>query len=111
MLQRVISLDLMYIAAVLNTAGYKAEISDAFMTDSSFLKVGNTIEVYALWKNKRGNTRQVEKADIVGITSPLTCQAENTVRVGNIAKEMDQSILTVVGGPHVAVSTWCQQNS
>jgi hypothetical protein len=41
-------LGLMYVAAVLNTAGYKAEILDAFMTNSSFLKVGDTIEVYAL---------------------------------------------------------------
>jgi hypothetical protein len=38
-------LGLMYIAAVPDQAGYKTEILDAFMTDSSFLKVGDTLEV------------------------------------------------------------------
>ena len=38
-------LGLMCIAAVLEKAGYKAEILDAFMTDPSFLKVGDVTEV------------------------------------------------------------------
>jgi len=38
-------LGLMYIAAVLDEAGYKTEILDAFMTDLSFRKIGDTTEV------------------------------------------------------------------
>jgi anaerobic magnesium-protoporphyrin IX monomethyl ester cyclase len=93
-------LGLMYIAAVLDKAGYKAEILDAFMTDFSFLKVGDTIEVGMPYRKIREEIRR-RKPDIVGIASPFTCQAENAIRVGDIAKEVDSNILTVVGGPHV----------
>ena len=95
-------LGLMYIAAVLGKAGYKAEILDAFMTDSSFLKVGDTLEVGMPYGKIREEIRK-RRPDIVGIASPFTCQAENAIRVGNIVKDIDPSILTVVGGPHVTV--------
>jgi anaerobic magnesium-protoporphyrin IX monomethyl ester cyclase len=93
-------LGLMYIAAVLDKAGYKAEILDAFMTDSSFLKVGDTIEVGMPYGRIREEIRR-RKPDIVGVANPFTCEVENAIRVGNIVKEIDSSILTVVGGPHV----------
>jgi anaerobic magnesium-protoporphyrin IX monomethyl ester cyclase len=93
-------LGLMYIAAVLEGAGYKAEILDAFMTDSSFLKVGDTLEVGMPYRKIREEIRR-RKPDIVGIASPFTCQAENAIRVGDIAKEVEPNILTLVGGPHV----------
>jgi magnesium-protoporphyrin IX monomethyl ester (oxidative) cyclase len=95
-------LGLMYIAAVLDKAGYKAEILDAFMFDSSFLKVGDTIEVGMPYGRIREEIRR-RKPDIVGIANPFTCQAEHAIRVGNIVKEVDPNILTVVGGPHVTV--------
>src|SRR4030043_246860 len=93
-------LGLMYVAAVLDKAGYKAEILDAFMTDSAFLKVGDTLEVGMPYGKIREEVRK-RKPDIVGIAAPFTCQAENAIRVGNIVKDIDPSILTVVGGPHV----------
>jgi anaerobic magnesium-protoporphyrin IX monomethyl ester cyclase len=93
-------LGLMYIAAVLDKAGYKAEILDAFMTDSSFLKVGDTIEVGMPYGRIREEIRR-RKPDIVGIANPFSCEVENAIRVGNIVKEIDPSILTVIGGPHV----------
>jgi anaerobic magnesium-protoporphyrin IX monomethyl ester cyclase len=93
-------LGLMYIAAVLDKAGYKTEILDAFMTDSSFLKVGDTLEVGMPYRKIHEEIRR-RKPDIVGIASPFTCQAENAIRVGDIAKEVNPNILTVVGGPHV----------
>jgi len=93
-------LGLMYLAAVLDKAGYKAEILDAFMTDSAFLKLGDILEVGMPYGKIREEIRQ-RKPDIVGIASPFTCQAENALRVGDIVKEVDPSILTVVGGPHV----------
>jgi anaerobic magnesium-protoporphyrin IX monomethyl ester cyclase len=94
-------LGLMYVAAVLDKAGYKAEILDAFMTDSSFLKVGDTLEVGMPYGKIREEIRK-RKPDIVGVAVPFTCQAENAIRVGNIVKEIDPSILTAVGGPHVS---------
>jgi anaerobic magnesium-protoporphyrin IX monomethyl ester cyclase len=94
-------LGLMYIAAVLDKAGYKTEILDAFMTDSSFLKAGDTIEV-GMPYGKIKEEIQRRKPDIVGVANPFSCQVDNAVRVGNIAKEIDPNILTVVGGPHVS---------
>ena len=90
----------MYIAAVLDKAGCKTEILDAFMTDSSFLKVGDVLEVGMPYGKIKEDIRK-RKPDIVGIASPFTSQAENAIRVGNIVKEIEPSILTVVGGPHV----------
>jgi anaerobic magnesium-protoporphyrin IX monomethyl ester cyclase len=95
-------LGLLYIAAVLDEAGYKTEILDAFMTDSPFRKIGDMTEVgmpYEKIKEEIGR----RKPDIVGIANPFTSQVEHAVRVADIVKEVDSSILTVVGGPHVTV--------
>jgi magnesium-protoporphyrin IX monomethyl ester (oxidative) cyclase len=72
------------------------------MTDSSFLKVGDIIEVGMPYGKIREEIRR-RKPDIVGVTNPFSCQVENAIRVGNIVKEVDPSILTVIGGPHVTV--------
>jgi anaerobic magnesium-protoporphyrin IX monomethyl ester cyclase len=93
-------LGLLYIAAVLDKAGYKAEILDAFMTDPSFRKIGNIIEVGMPHGRIMEEIRR-RRPDIVGVTNPFTSQVENAIRVANIVKEIDPSILTVVGGPHV----------
>ncbi len=47
--------------------------------------------------------REIErrKPDIVGIAGPFTCQIENSVKVSDLAKQVNPNILTVVGGPHV----------
>ncbi|MCW4047746.1 MAG: B12-binding domain-containing radical SAM protein [Candidatus Bathyarchaeota archaeon] len=95
-------LGLMYIAAVLEKAGYKPEILDAFMTEPHFHKVGDTLEVGMPYPKIREEIRR-RKPDIVGIANPFTCQAENAVKVADIAKEVDPDILTVVGGPHTTV--------
>ncbi len=93
-------LGLMYIAAVLDKAGHKVEILDAFMTGSSFRKIGDTIIVGMPYERIKEEIRR-RKPDIVGIANPFTCQVEHAIRVGNIVKDIDSSILTVVGGPHV----------
>jgi magnesium-protoporphyrin IX monomethyl ester (oxidative) cyclase len=92
----------MYTAAVLDKAGYKVEILDAFMTNSVFRKAGDTLEVGMPYGRIREEI-QKRKPDIVGIANPFTCQVDNAVRVADIVKEVDPSILTVVGGPHVTV--------
>jgi len=93
-------LGLLYVAAVLDRAGYEAEILDAFITDFPFRKIGDIIEVGMPYRRIKEEIRR-RKPDIVGVTNPFTCQVENAIRVANIAKEIDPSILTVVGGPHI----------
>ncbi len=95
-------LGLLYIAAVLDKAGYKVEILDAFMTDFAFRKIGDITEVGMSYGKIRDEIRRREP-DIVGISNPFSCQVENTIRVADIVKETSPSILTVVGGPHVTV--------
>ena len=93
-------LGLMYIAAVLDKAGYKTEVLDAFMSDGKFLKNGETINVGMPFERIKQEIYR-RKPDIVGVAGPFTCQIENSVKISNLVKQVDQSILTVVGGPHV----------
>ncbi len=93
-------LGLLYVAAVLDKAGYEVEILDAFMKDSSFRSIGDTTEIGMPYGRIKDEIRQ-RKPDIVGIANPFSCQAEHAIRVANIAKKLDPNILTVVGGPHV----------
>jgi len=93
-------LGLMYIAATLEKAGYKTEILDAFMSDGEFLKNGDTISVGMSFERIKREIYS-RKPDIVGVAGPFTCQIENSVKISNLAKQVNQDILTVVGGPHV----------
>ena len=93
-------LGLLYIAAVLEKAGYNVEILDAFMSDSVFRKIGDTINVGMPYGQIKEEIKK-RKPDIVGIANPFTCQVANAIKVGNIVKEINPHILTVVGGPHV----------
>ena len=95
-------LGLLYVAAVLEKAGYKAEILDAFQTDFSFRKIGDITEVGMPYGKISDEIRR-RKPDIVGIANPFTCQVEHAIRVADIVKEIDSNILTVVGGPHGTV--------
>jgi len=95
-------LGLLYVAAVLDKAGYKTEILDAFMADFPARKIGDIMEV-GMPCEKIKEEIQRSKPDIVGLANPFTCQVDNTVRVADIIKEIDSSILTVVGGPHGTV--------
>ena len=95
-------LGLLYVAAVLDKAGYKTEILDAFMADFPARKIGDIMEV-GMPCEKIKEEIQRSKPDIVGLANPFTCQVDNTVRVADIIKEIDSSILTIVGGPHGTV--------
>lgn len=95
-------LGLLYIAAVLDKEGYKVEILDAFMRSPSFRKIGDVMEVGMPFEKIKEEIQR-RKPDIVGVANPFTCQVKNAARVANIVKEVDSSILTVVGGPHVTV--------
>ena len=93
-------LGLMYIAAMLEKAGYKTEILDAFMSDGSSRRNGETLNVGMPFERIKQEIYS-RKPDIVGIAGPFTCQIENSVKVSSLAKQVDSGILTVVGGPHV----------
>jgi anaerobic magnesium-protoporphyrin IX monomethyl ester cyclase len=93
-------LGLMYIAAVLDKAGYKVEILDAFMNGSPFRKLGDTIVVGMPYEEIKMEIQR-RKPDVVGIANPFTCQVDHAIKVANIVKEVDPTILTVAGGPHV----------
>jgi anaerobic magnesium-protoporphyrin IX monomethyl ester cyclase len=95
-------LGLMYIAAVLDEAGYRPEILDAFVADQPFRKIGDVTEVGMPYEKIKEEILK-RKPDIVGITNPFTCQVEHAIKVADIIKEVNHSILTVVGGPHVTV--------
>ncbi|MCJ7614644.1 B12-binding domain-containing radical SAM protein [Candidatus Bathyarchaeota archaeon] len=95
-------LGLLYVAAVLDEAGCKTEILDAFMTDLPFRKIGDVTEVGMPYERIKEEIQR-RKPDIVGIANPFTSQVEHAIKVVDIVKEVDPSILTVVGGPHVTV--------
>ncbi|MGA2385119.1 MAG: radical SAM protein [Candidatus Bathyarchaeia archaeon] len=93
-------LGLMYIAATLTKAGYRTEILDAFMTGGSFRKMNETTIVGMNFEQIKQEIDS-RKPDIVGVAGPFTCQIENTVKVSDLAKQINPDILTIVGGPHV----------
>ena len=94
-------LGLMYIAAVLERDGSKAEILDAFMADSPARKVGDTVEIGMNYESVAEEIRR-RKPDIVGISNPFTCQTQHASKVADIVKAIDRDVPTVVGGPHVS---------
>jgi anaerobic magnesium-protoporphyrin IX monomethyl ester cyclase len=95
-------LGLLYIAAVLEKAGYDVEVLDAFQTDLPFRKIGYVTEV-GMPYDRIGDEIRRRKPDIVGIANPFTCQVEHSIKVADIVNEIDPSVLLVVGGPHVSV--------
>ncbi len=93
---------LMYLAAVLEKEGYRPEILDAFMADSTFQKDGDFIRVGMPFERIKLEI-SVRKPDIVGIAGPFTCQIGSAIKLSDLAKKVNPSILTVVGGPHVTI--------
>lgn len=95
-------LGILYIAAVLDQEGYKPEILDAFMANFPFRKIGNTTEVGMPYEKIKEEIQR-RQPEIVGITNPFTSQVDHAIKVADIVKEVDSSIITIVGGPHVTV--------
>jgi magnesium-protoporphyrin IX monomethyl ester (oxidative) cyclase len=85
---------------MLTKAGYQTEILDAFMIDGLFQKNGETLNVGMPFEQIKQEIH-TRKPDILGVAGPFTCQIENSVKVSDLAKQVDPDILTVVGGPHV----------
>ncbi|MDR0797149.1 MAG: B12-binding domain-containing radical SAM protein, partial [Nitrososphaerota archaeon] len=96
-----IPLGLMYLAAVLDKAGYAVELLDAFITDFKAQKNNDTLTVGMPLDQIETEIRN-RKPDIVGVSGPFTSQIGNTLKVSELVKKVDPDILTVVGGPHVS---------
>jgi len=96
-----IPLGLMYLAAVLDKAGYVVELLDAFITDFKPQKNGDVVTVGMPFNRIEAEIRS-RKPDVVGISGPFTSQIDNTLKVSGLVKKVDPNILTVVGGPHVS---------
>ena len=95
-------LGLMYVAAMLVKSGHQAEILDAFMSADMPRRNGEMATVGLPFERIK---KEIEnrKPDIVGLSGPFTCQIENSVKVSDLAKQINPNILTVVGGPHVTI--------
>ncbi len=94
-------LGLMYLAAILDKEGYKVEILDAFMADFVPQENGETPIVGMPFGEIEAEIRR-RQPDIVGISGPFTSQIGNTLKISQLAKQVNPKILTVVGGPHVS---------
>lgn len=95
-------LGILYIAAILEGEEYEVEILDTLIADFRPQKVGD-VKYYGMpWEKIKERIKQ-SKTDIVGITNPFTAQVDNTIKVSEIVKEIDNEIPTIVGGPHVSV--------
>ena len=97
-------LGLMYLAAVLDNAGYQVEILDAFIANVKPQKHKNTITV-GLPFNQIETEIQKRKPDIIGVSGPFTSQINNTLKICTLTKKINPNILTIVGGPHVSTTT------
>jgi len=78
------------------------EILDAFFAGANYQESDETVTV-GLSFNQIKEEIQKRKPDIVGIAGPFTCQIGNTIKTSRAVKEVNQNILTVVGGPHVTL--------
>ncbi len=93
---------LMYIAAVLQKAGYSVEILDAFFLGANYPESGESITVGLSFEQIKQEI-QNRKPDIIGVAGPFTCQVGNAIEVCKAAKEVAPDALVVVGGPHVTL--------
>jgi len=64
-------------------------------------KNGNTATVGMSFSQIEMEIKQ-RNPDIVGVAGPFTSQIDNTLKVVELAKQVNPKILTVVGGPHVS---------
>jgi len=95
-------LGLMYIAAVLDKAGYEVQVLDALLTDSPPKKTKDAKQYGMRWEEIRAQIEK-RKPDIVGITNPFSSQVANAIQVARVVKEANPKTLTIVGGPHATV--------
>lgn len=95
-------LGLLYIAAVLDRAGYQVEILDTLLGNFPPRGQGEAIQYGMPWEKIRTEVMQ-RKPDLVGIGNPYTVQLQNAVHTAHLVKEVNSKIPVIVGGPHVTI--------
>lgn len=96
-------LGLLYLAAVLEKNGYQPKILDCLISAKSEIIERNGKITHGLPDNLILEKIAAEKPDLIGITSPFTSQIDGAIHVAELIKTADKNIITVIGGPHLAV--------
>ena len=96
-------LGLLYLAAVLEKNGYQPKILDCLISPKSEIADLNGKTIHGLPDNLILEKITVEKPDLIGITNPFTSQIDSAIHIAGLAKGFDKNIVTVIGGPHLAV--------
>ncbi len=91
-------LGLLYVASVLEAGGSKVEVLDCMVCEGSgpYKSAGNV--GYGLPAQEVQRRVRAARPDIVGIGSQFAAQEDNAVSVADQVKEVDDSILVVLGG-------------
>ena len=83
---------------MLQKHGYDVEILDTLIAHFPPRKEDNIKQYGMPWEKIKEELR-TRKPDVVGITNPFTAQIENAIKVSEIVKNVNDRILTVIGGP------------
>ncbi len=95
-------LGLMYIAAVLDKAGFETEILDTLVRKCERIKTGGA-EHYGMSFENIGKEIAGRKPDIVGINGATMPHIENAIRTAELVKKINPKILTIIGGNDATV--------
>ncbi len=97
-------LGLLYIAAVLEKNGYNVQIYDAQanVTMPFYYDSNGIMYLGDKWQVVREEIKR-RNPDLIGISNLFTAQFESTIKVAEIAKQVNKRIITIVGGSHVSV--------
>lgn len=99
-------LGIAYIAAVLERAGYQVRILDAFIEGWEIeTRISPDRILVGMPHEAIKEVIKNENPDVVGITSMFTSQRKNVHRVAEVAKEVDENIVVIVGGAHPTSAT------
>ncbi len=94
-------LGLLYLAAVLEQAGYKVEILDTLL-DCKHPRHVEDYLVYGMpWHEIESKIKE-SKPDLVGITNPFSTEIDNALELARIVKKIDSCLPTIIGGPHAS---------
>ncbi len=95
-------LGLLYIAAILERKGCQVQILDSLVSDQTAMSKFKDHMVFGVPTEILGRMIGEFRPDIVGISSQFTTQEENVLRTADLVKNIDDSILVIVGGANVS---------
>ncbi len=96
-------LGIMYIAAVLEKHGYKPKIFDCLIHAETRIIDDGEVVYHGVSDDTILNFIKQERPDVVGISCLFTAQIDNSIKIANLVKYVDEKIITVIGGPHASV--------